>query len=299
MKKTLTFSFLLLFGLHAIGQPVDHQELIQLGRAYKDFMFRNTPDKKYLKKFVKSYSDQLQQEAKFIQQTISNKNDLLDKEFLSIPSETVLRHIYIIREVNLLLREETSITAGELVDSLKNSDIPRYELVDNYYSMLFAAVGNKNKPFDLSKMNFQPDDYLLEDEVEKGILFLQCMDLCGTNIWGFMNIVKPPNTSKALSLVRKYPKFRGQPYYQFTDLYFPDFEMVIVTDEGKQSYKSYYLNKYYETLLSHLICLNKEGGSTEEVRDLLLGSILKDEKLYKYTKYRETLESIFEKKEKD
>ena len=35
------------------------------------------------------------------------------------------------------------------------------------------------------------------------------------------------------------------------------------------------------------------------MRDLLLGSILKDKSLYKYTKYKETLESIFQEQKKD
>ena len=75
--------------------------------------------------------------------------------------------------------------------------------------------------------------------------------------------------------------------------------MKIVEDEGLQSYKGYYIDKYYETLLSHLICLNKEGGSEKEKNDLLLGSILKDRKLYKYTKYKETLEDIFKEQKQE
>ena len=299
MKKILIFLIAIQFGVNVFGQSAENSELIKLGKAYKDYMFRNTPEKKYLKKFTKEYPSSLQQEANFIKQTISSENKLLDNEFLSIPDQAVLKNIYIIREVNLILREESEITPNELVDSLKQEDIPRYELIDNYYGMLFTGVGNKNQPFDFSKNDFNLDQYGLKDETEKGIFYLRCMDLCGTNIWGYMNVVNPPNTSKALKIIKKYPKFNGKPYYQFTDLYFKDFEMVIVEDEGMQSYKSYYLDKYYETLLSHLICLNKEGGTEEEIRDLLLGSIMKDEELYKYTKHKEILESIFQKKEKN
>lgn len=299
MNKILILLITILFGFNVFGQSGENSDLIKLGKAYKDYMFRNTPEKKYLKKFTKTYPSSLQQEVNFIKQTISSDNKLLDKKYLSIPEQVVLKNLYIIREVNLILREEFEMTPNELVDSLKKVDIPRYELIDNYYGMLFTSVGNKNQPFDLSKNDFNLDQYGLKDETEKGIFYLSCMDLCGTNIWGFMNVVKPPNTSKALSLIKKYPKFNGKPYYQFTDLYFKDFEMVIVKDEGLQSYKSYYLDKHYETLLSHLICLDKEGATKEKIRDLLLGSILKDEKLYKYTKHKEILESIFQKKEKN
>ncbi len=299
MKKILFFGILLFVGLMGRSQSTENEELIKLGKAYKDNMFKNEPEKKYLKNLKKGFSKSLEKEADFITETITTDNKLLDKDFLTIPNQNVLKNIFIIRAVNYNFREETDITATELVDSLKEVDIPRYELVDAYYSMLFAGVGNKNKPFNLSKVNLQIDDYQLKNEVEKGIFFLQCMDLCGTHIWGYMNIVDPPNTAEALSFIKRYPKINEQPYYQHTDLYFKDFEMIIEEDKGMESYKTFYLDKYFETLLSHLISLDKEGGTKEEIRDLLLGSILKEEDLYKYTKHKEILESIFQKKERD
>jgi len=39
--------------------------------------------------------------------------------------------------------------------------------------------------------------------------------------------------------------------------------------------------------------LKKENGKQKEIDDILLGSILKDHSLYKYTKYKETLEETF------
>jgi len=124
------------------------------------------------------------------------------------------------------------------------------------------------------------------------------MNFCGTSIWGYMNVVKPANTKEAYNYIKKFPKFNGLPYYQYNDFYFNDFEMVIVRSNGIQSYKSYFIDKYYETLLSHLICLNKEGASEKEKYDLLLGSILKDRSLYKYTKHKETLEMLFKEQER-
>lgn len=114
-----------------------------------------------------------------------------------------------------------------------------------------------------------------------------------------MNIVKPANTSKAYGNIKKFPTFNGRPYYQYRNFYFPDIEMDIVTGKGVQSYKSYYLNKYYEVLLYHLICLDKEQGTDHEKYDLLLGSILKDRDLYKYTKYKEALEDVFKEHESE
>ena len=279
-----TFSF---------GQTTENDKLIELGKAYKDFMFRNEPPKDFVKDLQTNISENLKVATNFIAQTITTDNDLLKQTYLSMPDNQSLKFIYIIRSVNHNIRQENQIDNNKLIDSIKTADIPKNELVDGYYSMLFASVGNKIKPFDFSKVDFKLKDYNLTSDTEKGIFFLQCMDYCGKTIWGYMNVVKPANTEKAYDNIKKFPKFNGLKYYQFTDLNFPDFEMLIVKDKGKQSYKGYYIDKYYDLLLSHLTCLNKDGAKEKDINDLLLGSVLKDNNLYKYTKHKETLENIF------
>jgi hypothetical protein len=279
------------------GQPSENQKMIQLGKTYKDFMFRNEPTKQILKEIKSDVPESLKTTTDFIIQAITTKNKLLSQQYLSRPDDITLKQIYIIRAINLNLRKENSIDNNILIDSLSKKEIPTYELVDNYYGMVFTSIGNKNQPFNLSKTHFKMNEYNFKDDTEKGIMFLRCMDYCGKTIWGFMNVVKPANTSKAYANIKKFPDFNGQPYYQYNDFYFPDFEMKIIQDEDIQSYKTYYINKFYEILLSHLICINKEGGTQEEKNDLLLGSILKENNLYKYTQYKETLESIFKEQE--
>lgn len=297
-KTALTFLALCLTAF-TFGQTNNNAKLIELGRTYKDFMFRNEPGKETFKDIKTDIPEDIKTATDFIVQTITTKNKLLTKQFLSRPDDQTLKQIFIIRAVNLNLREENQMDNNKLIDSLAAANIPVYELVDNYYGMLFTAVGNKNQPFDLSKVDFKLKDYNLKDDTEKGILFLRSMDICGKTIWGYMNVVNPPNTQKAYENIKKFPKFNGQPYYQYTDFYFPDFEMKIIVDKGVQSYKSHYLDKYYETLVYHLISLNKENGSEKEINDLLLGSILKNNNLYKYTKYKDDLESIFQVQNQD
>jgi hypothetical protein len=291
-KTTLTILGVCLT-FFSFGQSNDNSKLIELGKSYKDFMFRNEPTKDLLKEMKNNVPENLKVSTDFIVQAITTDNKLLKKPFLTLPDEQSLKSIYIIRSINLNVRDEKQIDNNKLIDSLTKNNIPIYELVDNYYEMLFTSVGNKNKPFDFSSFDFKLKEYNLKDDTQKGIFFLRCMDYCGRTIWGFMNIPKPPNTQKAYGNIKLFPKFNGQPYYQFSDLYFPDFEMNIIKDKGLQSYKGYYLDRYYETLLSHLICLNKEDGSENEKNNLLMGSILKENNLYKYTKYKSTLESIF------
>jgi hypothetical protein len=293
MKKTgLTFLGFFLTAL-TFGQKVNNEKLIELAKTYKDYMFRNEPNREVFKDIKANVPENLKAATEFIVQTITTKNKLLTTQFLSRPDDQVLKHIFIIRAINLNLREENQVDNNNLIDSLTNQTVPKNELVDNYYGMLFTAVGNKNQPFNFSKIDFKLKDYNFKDDTEKGIFFLRCMRDCNVVIWGYMNVVNPPNTQKAYDNIKKYPKFNGQPYYQYTDFYFTDFEMNIVKDKGMQSYKSYYLDKYFETLIFHLICLNREGGSEKEKNDLLLGSILKERNLYKYTKYKGTLEDMF------
>ncbi len=299
MKKIiLTFLGLCLTVL-TFGQTNSNAKLIELGKAYKDFMFRNEPSKDVFKDIKAEVPENLKTATDFIIQTITTKNKLLTQQFLSRPDEQTLKQIYLIRAVNFNFREENQIDNNKLIDSLTTKNIPTYELIDNYYGMLFTAVGNKNQPFDFSKVDFKLKDYNFKDDTEKGIFFLRCMRDCNSVIWGYMNIAKPQNTQKAYENIKKYPKFNGQPYYQYTDFYFTDFEMNIIKDKEVQSYKSYYLDKYYETLLFHLICLNKENGKEKEKNDLLLGSILKNNNLYKYTKYKNDLEGIFKEQKQD
>lgn len=299
MKKTVLTIFGLCLAFLTFAQVNNNAKLVELGKTYKDFMFRNEPNKEVFRAIKHDVPEDLKTATAFIVQTITTKNNLLSQPFLSRPDELTLKQIYIIRAINLNLREENQVDNDKLIDSLTIATIPTYELVDNYYGMLFTVVGNKNQPFDFSKIDLKLKDYNLKDDTEKGILFLRCMDYCGKIIWGYMNVVSPPNTQEAYKNIKKYPKFNGRPYYQYTDVYFADFEMNIIKDKGIQSYKSYYLDKYYETLLSHLICLTKENGTEKERRDLLLGSILKETNLYKYTKYKSTLESIFKEQKQD
>lgn len=293
MIKIISIFLALFWTLTTLGQLNSNAKLIELGKTYKDFMFRNEPTKDVFRDIKADVPDNLKTATDFIVQAITTKSKLLTAQFLSRPNDLALKQIFTIKAINLNLRKEDQIDNNKLIDSLMATNIPIYELIDNYYGMLFTAVGNKNQPFNFSKVDFKLKDYNFKDETEKGIFVLRCMRDCNSVIWGYMNVVKPANTQKAYENIKKYPSFNGRPYYQYTDFYFTDFDMTIVKDNGKQSYKSYYLDKYFETLLFHLICLGKEGGTEKEKNDLLLGSILKEKNLYKYTKYKDTLEDIF------
>jgi hypothetical protein len=293
MRRFFIITIMIAGSLSVLKASDLNNDLLELAKIYRNFMFRNAPTASTFEQLEEIKSPELINSTKFIKETITTSNKLTTAEFLKLPDETTLKYVYIIRRINWNLREEAPKDNNELITELSEKEILRYELIDNYYDMLFSGVGNKNQPFDLSDVDFQMNKYDLKDDTEKGIFFLKAMDLCGTFIWGYMNIVNPPNYKKALPLIEKYPKFNGQPYYQYLDFGFPDFEMVIVKDKDKESYKSYYLNKYYDTLLAHLECLSQNKKDKEERNDLLLGSILKEENYYKYSKKKDILDGLF------
>ena len=182
MKKTTLTLFAICLSLLTFGQVTESQKMIELGKIYKDFMFRNEPTKDILKDIKSDVPENLKVATEFITQTITTKNKLLSQSFLSRPEDKVLKQIYIIRAINLNLRQENQVNSNKLIDSLSSKNISTYELIDNYYGMVFTAVGNKNQPFDLSKTDFKMKDYNFKDETEKGIMFLRCMDYCGKTI---------------------------------------------------------------------------------------------------------------------
>jgi len=296
MKSIFLLSLLFVFVSRVHSQKSD-EKLIELGKAYMDYMFMTEPSKKDLKELKSGLTDDLRVTANFIEQTITTKNALLTKDYLTLPSEADLLNIYIVRELDANMRKEDGVDSKSLIDSLRKAKVARHELIDNYYGTLFMAVGNKNKPFDLSNVNLELDQYGLLNETEKGILYLRCMAHCGTVIWGYMNVVKPPNTTKVKEHIALYPKINGKDYFTYIDLYFPDFDMVVVEDKPAMSYKGYYIGKLYEVLISHLICLSENKDDANSLKILLLTSILKEEKLYKYTPYQADLEAIYKKNE--
>lgn len=270
-----------------------NSEMIDLAKIYRNFLFRNTPNESTYKHLESFQSPELQIPIDFIRETITTANALATEKYLMVPDSADLMYIYIIRQITLNLSEEPARDNFQIISELKAHPPSRYNLIDNYYEMLFMGIGNKNQPFDLSKVNFELFKYGFTDDTEKAIFFFQAMNLCGTSIWGYMNIVKPPNYKKAMEYIEKFPEFNGQPYYQYKDFSFPDFEMEILKDQGKESYKAYYIDKFYDTLLSHLECLSQKKKNNDERLNLILGSILLEDQYYIYSSHTKDLESLF------
>jgi hypothetical protein len=278
------------------GQDATYKnELIELAKIYRNFHFRNTPPQDVFNQLNKISSTNLLTSKDFISELIKTNNSISTKKYLTKPDSVTLKSLYIIRGINWNMHEADPKDNLIVIDSLLNEHTDYFELLSCYYGMVFTAVGNKNRPFDMSTVNFTLWDYDLENDTEKGIFFLESMETFGTLIWGYMNIPKPPNYKKALDYINKYPKYNGQPYYQYLDLNFQDFKVTTDKRKPKDSFKKYYLNKYMNTILYHSMCLSQKKKYKEQRYDLLLGSIIKNESYWQYSETPEIFEQIFKK----
>ena len=293
MINKLLLILALLFSFQASFANDLDKEIIELGKIFRNFIFQNNPTEQTFEKIDQIKSIELKTTKSFIRECITLQNDLASDKFLLIPDEQTLEYLYLIMKVNVNIRQKEPKDNFELLIEWRNKEIPRYELVENYYSMVFVGIGNKNQPFDLTEINFEIENYNLKDDTEKGIFFLTAMTLCYHEIWGYMNIVKPPNYKKALASIKKFPKFNGQEYFKYNYFGFPDFEMQIEKDKGKESYKNYLINYFYNTLIYHHRCLNQKRKTRKEAENLALSSILKEENYYEYSKNQDYLKGLF------
>src|SRR5690349_4277355 len=146
MKKTVATLLGLCFTVLTYAQANTPEKLIALGKAYKDFMFNSEPAKDVLKDLKKNMPAPLKAVTDFTIHTITTNNKLLTSQFLSRPDDQVLKQVFIVSAIFDNINKEDQVDNKRLIDSLTLKDIPVYELVDNYYGMLFTAVGNKNQP---------------------------------------------------------------------------------------------------------------------------------------------------------
>ena len=296
MNKIIILFLTLIFSQNIFSQNNEYDKgLVELAKTYKNFHFGSDPPNTVYEEINSISSEKLLKAKKFISEVVTSNNKLLTSDFLTKPDTITLKSLYIIRGINWNMHEAEAEDNIIVVDSLKNEKTDYRELVSCYYGMLFSAIGNKNKPFDLSAVNFSLNNYNLSNDTEKGIFFLMSMRTFGTMIWGYINVPKPPNYKKALEYINRYPKYNGIEYYRFTGLNFKDFKLTTDKRKPKESFKHYYINKYIETLMYHSLCLSQKKKYSKEKDKLLLESILRNDSYWQYTKYKPTLEKIFKK----
>jgi len=106
MKKGILFALITLTSFTGIKANDLNNDLVELAKIYRNFMFRNSPNETTFEQLDKIESNELIATTKFIKETISTNNKLTTEEFLKLPDEQTMKFIYIVRRINWNIREE-------------------------------------------------------------------------------------------------------------------------------------------------------------------------------------------------
>lgn len=260
--------------------------IARLEEVYLKYM-AHEPDSKVIREIEINVPEGMEFTCDFIIQNISSDSKLMDEKYLHVPDENSLRFIHLIYEY---LKYPDN---PNLIDSLLNAEIPRLTMIDNYYRILFVGMKNKLSHPGYLDRNFIMSDYGLKTKEEKAIFFLRCMSNCFLEINGFLNGTTP-YYSRAYSIIKSFPKFDGLPYYLYDSFDFPDFNLVIRNYEPPESYKAYFLRRYFSLLLYHIDCLDALSEDVGEKKGIISKSIINRQDLYKYSTNAERLNGLMQ-----
>lgn len=268
--------------MYSLSQKTESEIIIELSNFYGNYVMGSSPDKKELDSLGSDYPDKFNFITDFVKETTKSNNLLLSDKFLTLPDTFSLRLVLIFDALYQNPHKKIKYEPVILVDSLLSADIEKTELIDEYYSTIFTSIGNKNRPFDLTKVNFELNKFIPNDSLGQAILFLRCMETCGKFIKGYMRLGEEKNLKDAFKEIKKYPSFNGKPYYCFKAFPSSDFYLEFYNDRGKESYYKNLLGSYYFTLYSHLVCISRLTKDSEGYNNLWSQSILSDKNYYQY-----------------
>lgn len=204
---------------------------------------------------------------------------LLTKEFLSKPSEQELKYWYVLREIhyNNVSKNSERRPNAEIAKETLEKEIDSRWLLDNYYYRICDGIGMMFNEKDLSKYNFDVDDYGLENETEKAIFYFAFSSSL-TQRFQVLQMMK--NYDKLLEYSYKLPTFNGKPYYEYKAFDFEDFDWFGY--DKIESYKTRHLGVLYTTLGLHFSAL-AEKEKADEMRGLYFNSIMFIPDYFKYS----------------
>lgn len=265
--------------LLSFGQTktTDFDNLVKLGEIYSNNV--NTTGDDFKKSVEKLRTPNLNHIIDALIAVGKGDKKLLTKEFLSKPSKQELKYWYVLREIHYNNQSEDSEPRPnkQIAKETLEKDIDERWLLDNYYYRIHGGIAKMFNDNDLSKYNFNLDDYGLENKTEKAILFLSITNSL-TQRFRVLQMVK--NYDKLLEFANKLPTFNGKSYYEYTSFDFEDFEWIGY--DKIESYKERHLGNLYLALNAHFSAL-AEKDKSEELRNLYFNSILFIPDYFKYS----------------
>ncbi len=280
MKIVYLIPLFLLFAQAGEAQePQNLEEFIELAQILRKYKPMQEP--KGLQKAINRIeSPDLAYTKRFIDISLSNRKPLLEKDMLMMQDSQTLHTIYSVLELAKYLDPSDSTKNKAIAKQICARPTRETDLLHGYYNYLFISVIHPYEDYGIRKQRFFFDDLDLATATERSTFFLVGMSKYFSLIYKQIYIQSPPDPIAALSWIVDFPTYENKPYYYYKDFDFPDFKVKI--DNRYQSFKSYYLNQYYELLLSHLYVLRETKGKEKQAKDLLENSILSDPSLYKY-----------------
>jgi len=294
MKKILAVFLLSFSSLFFFGQEnPDFENLVKLGELYSKNINKMSDDVKMeLEKLRTPGLDHI------IDALIAISNGdviLITKKFLSKPSLQEMKYWYVLREIlynNVKKDPEPKPNEEVARETLEKEIDPRW-LLDNYYYRICIGLGQIFNDKDLSSFNITFDDYGLENETEKAILFFNISDPLLVR-FKVLQMVK--NYDKILDFVNKLPTFNGESYYEYTSFDFEDFDWIGY--DKTESYKERHLGNFYAALNGHFSALAFRE-KTEEMRTVYFNSVLFIPDYFKYSgEMLKDLKALYKKSKK-
>ncbi|MBN8651321.1 MAG: hypothetical protein J0L67_07830 [Cytophagales bacterium] len=278
MKKAFLI-ILLLVVLTSEGQ-INNQEfynLVKLGEIYSKNVNATGND------FKKSVEELRTPELNHIIDALiaigEGDGKLFSKEFLSKPSKQELKYWYVLREIhyNNQSKKSEPISNENIAKETIEKEIDSRWLLDNYYYRIRGGIAKMFNDKDLSIYDIDLNNYSLETETEKAILFFS-VSTALTQRFQVLQMMK--NYDKLLEFATKLPTFNGKPYYEFKSFDFEDFEWIGY--DKTEFYKERHLGGLYSVLNGHLAALSEKGKSVE-MKNLYFNSILFTPQYFKYS----------------
>ncbi|WP_298520991.1 hypothetical protein [uncultured Kordia sp.] len=294
MKYFFTIVFFTL-SLTLVGQEnnPDFKNLVQLGEIYSNNV--NATGEDFKKSVEALRTPGLNHIIDALIAVGAADEKLLTKEFLSKPSAQELKYWYVIREIHYNNQPETTEvkSSEQVAKETLAKEIDSRALVDNYYYRIQSGIAKIFNEKDLSTYNFNLDEYGLENDTEKAMLYFSISNAL-TQRFRVLNMVE--NYDKLLEFASKLPTFNEKPYYEYTAFDFEDFEWTGY--DKKESYKKAHLKELYGALYGHFVAFaKKEKG--EELRNLYFNSIFSTPDYFKYAaELEESLQQLYSQSKK-
>ena len=279
--KVLLIFFMTIHNI-ANSQVSDEQAILELSKFYRTHFFTSKPNRAEFDTLGQDFPKKYDFIKNFLFENSYDKNKLLSDQFLVCPDMFSLKVVYILDALFQNPGRVNPRPENILIDSLLNSDINKYEMLDEYYSTILTTIGNKNRDA-IHHYNFDLNKLLPNDTLAQSVLFLRSMDECRKLIFGYMILSDQPMFKQASKEIAKYPTFNGLPYYKFNNFNGTDFKLEIFNDQGVKGYYETYISNYYTLLFQHLMCVYNLSKKPEDFYDLWNNSLLSDEKYYVYS----------------